>query len=241
MPKHSILVATANKKAVEYITAFFQDTESIPTIIRAKGDLPAIVACQPDYAFIESDWADKRTVTRLDEIKGQNSAFRCFGLGRKGNNKYQWDKSIEFPLDDKMFRKALYATIQFPDPVKLVAVDDEKDVLEVIQEYFEGRRDPSFQVRTAPNGLDGFKLIEDDAPHCVILDLKMPVRSGVELYRDIRRSTQKVPVIIYIDSTATEDITEIRKWGIPVFVEKGGSQSSMTDMLALVKKLVAFA
>ncbi len=83
--------------------------------------------------------------------------------------------------------------------------------------------------------------IEQDPPHCIILDIKMPVRTGVELYRDLSRSGFRIPTIIFIDSTAADDILEIRKWGAPVFIEKGGPSSSMPDMLALVKKLVAFS
>ena len=131
--------------------------------------------------------------------------------------------------------------MEFPNPTKLLIVDDEPEIIEVIEDYFEVRKDPAFQVRTAFNGLEGFKLIEQDSPHCLILDIKMPVRTGVELYRDLVKSGRRIPTIIFIDSTAADDILEIRKWGAPVFVEKGGSSSAMPDMLALVKKLVAFS
>ena len=131
--------------------------------------------------------------------------------------------------------------MELPDPIKLLIVDDEAEIIEVLQDYFEVRKDPSFQIRTAPNGLEGFKLIEQDLPHCLILDIKMPVRTGAELYRDLIRSGHRIPTVIFIDSTTADDIMEIRKWGAPVFVEKGGPSSSMPDMLALVKKLILFS
>lgn len=241
MPKRTIVIASENKKAVEYITDYFSDTESIPTVIRSKSDLPVLSSLKPDVIFFQGDWLDQRASSRLNEFKAQNPNIKYFSLGNPSSDGMSWDGKLELPIDERMFRKILLGKISLPDPIKLLITDDEVEIIEVLKDYFEVRKDPPFQVRTALNGLEAFKLVEEDQPHCIILDIKMPVRTGVECYRDLCRSGHRIPTIIFIDSTAADDILEIRKWGTPVFLEKGGPSSSMPDVLALVKKLVAFS
>jgi len=162
-------------------------------------------------------------------------------LGHPFDNDFHWDGTFEVPLEEKSFRKGLLSKIEFPEKIKILVVDDEVEIGELVQDYFGARTQPAFQIRVALNGLEGFKLALEETPHCLILDLKMPVRSGVELYQDLMRSGRRIPTVIFIDSTSADDVLEIRKWGQPVFVEKGGYYSSMPDMLALVKKMVAFS
>ena len=241
MPKQQVVVAAENQKAIEFLTAYFSDTLSVPTVIRSKAHVSRLFLSDPDFVFFEGSWSDRLTGDRLTKLKKECPKVKCFSLGSAPNGHFSWDGEIELPIEEKSFRKILFGKVRFPDPLKLMIVDDEPEVIEVIQDYFEVRRDPSFQVRTACNGLEAFKLAEQEAPHCFILDLKMPVRSGVELYRDLARSGRRIPTVIFIDSTVADDILEIRKWGAPVFVEKGGPSSAMPDMLALVKTLVAFS
>ena len=241
MPRQTILIATENNKSVEFLTAYFADTQSAPTIVRSKADFSTLSSCHPSVIFFQGDWVDPRTTSRLNHFKSALPKLKCFSLGPVSQSGFSWNGEIELPIDEKVFRKAVLSKMELPNPIKLLLVDDEVEIIEIVQDYFEVRKDPPFQVRTAHNGLEGFKLIEQDPPHCLVLDIKMPVRTGVELYRDLIRGGQRIPTIIFIDSTVADDIIEIRKWGSPVFVEKGGPSSAMPDMLALVKKLVAFS
>ena len=241
MPQQAVFIATDNKKAVEFLAAYFSETQSAPTVIRLRADLSVLFSCRVNLLFLQSDWADEKMMGKLAEFKAAHPELKCFSLGTAPKGAISWDGEIELPIEEKAFRKIILHKIGLPDPIKLVAVDDESEVIELIKDYFEPRKDPAFKLRTASNGLEGFKLIQEENPHCLILDLKMPVRSGVDLYRDLTRTGLKIPTIIYIDSTTADDVLEIRKLGNPVFVEKGGPFSSMPDMLALVKKLVAFS
>jgi CheY-like chemotaxis protein len=241
MSKRSILVSTQNQKAIEYVTTYFQDTASIPTIIRSKYDLSSLSACTPDVFFLEAEWLQKRAIKEIEDMRKRHPQVKLIALGYGGDADFKWDGRIGFPIEDKSYRNALFDVFTFPNPIKLLVVDDEPDVVEVVQDYFQARKPPLFEVRTAQNGLEGFQLVKKEAPDCMILDIKMPVRTGVELYRDVGRAGHRIPTIMFIDATASDNLREIRRWGSPVFVEKGGSQSSMPEMLALVKKLVLFA
>lgn len=241
MSRKAVFIATDNSKSAEFLTAYFSETESAPTLIRSKVDLSVLFSCKPDFLFLQGDWADQRAIIRLNRLKSEYPKLKCFSLANPRQDGFEWDSVLELPFDEKVFRKILLARVELPDPIKLLMVDDEVEIIEIMKDYLEVRTDPRLEVRIALNGLEGFKLIEQDAPHCLILDIKMPVRTGVELYRDLAKAGKRIPTVIFIDSTSADDILEIRKWGAPVFVEKGGPVSSMPDMLALVKKLVAFS
>jgi len=241
MSRKSILIASDNQQAAEFLSSYFADTQSIPTIIRSKADLSALSSCRPDVLFFQGDWVDQKMTSRLAQLKAGSGDLKSFALGPVSMDGVPWDGVLDLPIDEKLVRKTLLGKMEFPERIKLMIVDDEVEIIELLQDYFEVRTDPPFQIRTALNGLEAFKLAEQDMPHCLILDIKMPVRTGVQFYRDLIRSGHRVPTIIFIDSTSAEDILEIRKWGTPVFVEKGGPSSSMPDMLALVKKLVVFS
>jgi len=241
MPKQTVLIATANHKAIEFLTSYFADTQSVPTVIRSKSDLSAFFSCSPNLVFFDSSWVDGRSAGRLSQFQSEHPKLKSFSLGPAAREGLQWDGALELPVDERTFRRVVLPKMEYPEKIKLLIVDDEAEIIEIVQDYFEVRNDPPFQVRTAPNGLEAFKIIEKEPPHCLILDIKMPVRTGVELYRDLMRAGNRIPTVIFIDSTSADDILEIRKWGAPVFVEKGGPSSAMPDMLALVKKLVAFS
>ena len=241
MPKRFILAATENKKAIEFLTAYFTDTQSIPAVIRSRADFTDVLPNGLNFILLDPDWLDERNVNRFKELKTKHPQSKWLALGHPKIQLFQWDGEIELPIDEKQFQKIMFAHTAFPKQVKLLVVDDEPEISEMIRDYFDVRKDPEFKVQTALNGLEGFKLIQKEEPNCLILDIKMPVKTGVDLYRDLIRSGRRIPTIIFIDSTAAEDILEIRKYGSPAFVEKGGNHSSMPEMLSLVKKLVAFS
>ena len=82
------------------------------------------------------------------------------------------------PLDD--------APADEPGPVRtVVLVEDQPDALRMMQLLLE--RD-GVTVHTAANGADGVALIEKVRPDLALVDLGLPVMSGFELARRIRRN-----------------------------------------------------
>ena len=111
----------------------------------------------------------------------------------------------------------------------------------MVRDYFESRTRPSFDVNYAENGEKGLQMILNQTPNIVILDVKMPVKDGREVYREIKRRGISIPVIIFFDAISGEEISEIHKIGRPAIAEKGSQQSSPSELMALVKKMIYFA
>ena len=77
-------------------------------------------------------------------------------------------------------------------PKRILVVDDEAVVAEVVEQYL--RRD-GFDVRTAGTGLSGLMLAEEWAPDLVVLDVMLPELDGLEVCKRLRRDSA-VPIIM---------------------------------------------
>ena len=80
--------------------------------------------------------------------------------------------------------------------MKILIVDDEQDLLDSLAEFFQ---DEGFSVATARNGAEALaQLGNGDLPAVVILDLLMPVMSGIQVYETMQKDPRlaKLPVVV---------------------------------------------
>ena len=77
---------------------------------------------------------------------------------------------------------------------RIVAIDDESDFVETLKDYFELR---NYEIDVASKAVDGIELISAKDPDVVILDLKMPGLSGLEVLEKIKDHI----VFQYVDET----------------------------------------
>ncbi|MDI6776944.1 MAG: response regulator [Syntrophales bacterium] len=81
-------------------------------------------------------------------------------------------------------------------PRKAVVIDDEEDLTIYFSSILE---ENGFSVRTANNAEDGERLIREDPPDLICLDLLMPGKTGINLFLRLRRQDgvfKNIPLII---------------------------------------------
>src|SRR5918994_4114739 len=88
---------------------------------------------------------------------------------------------------------------------KILVVDDEQSVVEVLSEYFSGQ---GYTVRTASNGQEALTTFPEFRPSVMLLDIRMPGLDGVEVLRRLRAIDKTVAVIMV---TANEDVELARE------------------------------
>lgn len=78
---------------------------------------------------------------------------------------------------------------------KILVVDDEMDIRIFISTLLETN---GFKPIVAKDGEEGLKMVQENKPDCVILDVMMPKESGLKLYREIKsnEATKHIPVIM---------------------------------------------
>ena len=79
-----------------------------------------------------------------------------------------------------------------PDPHRILLVDDEPRVREVVAAYL--LRD-GYRVQTAADGDSAIRYLAEFKPDLVVLDLMLPMVSGFDVLREIRRNGD-LPVIL---------------------------------------------
>ena len=75
---------------------------------------------------------------------------------------------------------------------KILVVDDEPQIVKVLKAYLEKA---GFQVATAMDGMTALTVFDQEKPDFVILDLNLPAMDGIEVCREIRRSSN-TPILM---------------------------------------------
>lgn len=78
---------------------------------------------------------------------------------------------------------------------RILCVEDEQEMIDLIR-LILGRR--GFDVQGADGGVEGLRLIRQDLPDLVLLDLMMPDMDGWEVYQQMKadEKTRRIPVIV---------------------------------------------
>jgi two-component system response regulator AtoC len=101
--------------------------------------------------------------------------------------------------------------------LRVLLVDDEKDITEVIQDRLEAY---GFSVVTAPTGMEALKTLSMERFDGIFLDVKMPEMGGIEALEEIRKKDKKIPIIIITSSSTRESAIEALAKGANDFVLK---------------------
>lgn len=100
----------------------------------------------------------------------------------------------------------------------LLIIDDEVDLLEKIEFILEDYAD---EIYTAENFEQAFDLLENhDDICCVITDVNMPKKSGVEILKEARQKSIKIPFIFYSGRGDDVSMLESSNYGTYDFIMK---------------------
>lgn len=77
----------------------------------------------------------------------------------------------------------------------ILCVEDEPEMIDLMR-LILGRR--GFEVKGAAGGIEGLKMIRQEPPDLILLDLMMPDMDGWEVYQQIKadEKTKNIPVIV---------------------------------------------
>jgi len=111
---------------------------------------------------------------------------------------------------------------------RLLFVDDEPLILEVLREHFKGEYD----VETALNGADALGAIIRARPDVVMLDITMPRMNGIEVLKDIKQIDDSIAVIMVTANEQVSLAAEALKLGAFGYVPKPFDFRYLDHMLA---------
>ena len=118
---------------------------------------------------------------------------------------------------------------------RVLIIDDDTKLRKLLHEYLE---ENGFQVFSLEDGSEALPTIEKISPDIVILDVMMPGIGGLELLRQMRRSSANMatPVLIVSVLADRETVERCRDAGADGHLAKPVEERKLT---AAVRKLLA--
>lgn len=97
---------------------------------------------------------------------------------------------------------------------KLLIVDDEAHIRMLIGQTLEDLEDEGVEFLTAENGEEALKLIQEESPQLVFLDVMMPKMNGMEVCRRVKKELGLTNVFIVLLTAKGQELD--RQKGIEV-------------------------
>src|ERR1700693_1427290 len=98
----------------------------------------------------------------------------------------------------------------------LLIIDDEKNVRESLIVTLKGR----YETTTAENGAEGLKLLAEQEPDLVLLDLTMPGMNGLEVLKEAKKTRPRIPVIMLTAVQMVKSAVQAMKSGAADYLTK---------------------
>ncbi|TKJ42323.1 hypothetical protein CEE37_01185 [candidate division LCP-89 bacterium B3_LCP] len=100
---------------------------------------------------------------------------------------------------------------------RVLIVDDEEEICELLSGFLESQEYETFQATT---GADAITLLKEARPHILLLDIRMPEMNGVEILRKIRSIDNEICIIMITGYHDVEIAQETLKLGASDFITK---------------------
>src|SRR5881398_984356 len=75
----------------------------------------------------------------------------------------------------------------------ILIVDDDRSIRELLSMHLEER---GFGVLSAATGADGFRLASESSPSAIVLDMRLPDASGIDLIPELKKRAAETPVLM---------------------------------------------
>lgn len=114
---------------------------------------------------------------------------------------------------------------------KIVVVDDDEDMIMLIELVLAKM---GHEVHTAANGLIGLDVCLRERPDLAIVDINMPVMTGLDMLKILRGSDElcDLPVILVTAMSLDDDIEAGRRAGANDYVTKPFRPTGLVERVA---------
>lgn len=123
----------------------------------------------------------------------------------------------------------------FYKTLNILCVEDEEEMLNVYRNLFS---DIFQHVYTSVNGKDGLKKFKQESIDIVLADHSMPVYTGLEMIRDIRKIDHGVPIILVTALENVEVLKEALELHVTSFMSKPFTKEMLLNVFSLAVKSV---
>ena len=99
----------------------------------------------------------------------------------------------------------------------VMVVDDEVDILTCLDEALSAE---GYRVTAVASGAEALDLLAREVPDLIILDLRMPQISGIEVLKELRAKHPELPIVVCTGLSGYRDDFEVVTSNVAAFLEK---------------------
>jgi len=121
-----------------------------------------------------------------------------------------------------------------PDKTILI-VDDDLEFCKMLSQYLTGK---GFFVHVAHNGEEGLRIIHESVPDLILLDVKMPKKSGFELLQELKANPAhaKIPIIMLTGERKRDSLEKGLTLGADFYIPKPFTLENLMDFVDNILK-----
>ena len=119
-------------------------------------------------------------------------------------------------------------------PIKILIIEDDREILEVVMMGFEIRW-PALDLVWSRLGTDGAELVKSERPDVVILDLGLPDINGFDVLKEIR-AFSRVPILILTVRSDEDDVARAMALGANDYMTKPFNQAELQARVEALAK-----
>lgn len=128
----------------------------------------------------------------------------------------------------KDYSYSIYRDQEFKLPPKVLLVDDEKEFVLTLSERLISRNVGSYAVYGGQEALD---FISDDQPDVMVLDLKMPGISGMEVLKQTKKQNPNIEIIILTGHGSEKDKENCMELGAFAYLQKPTDIQTLSETI----------
>ena len=117
---------------------------------------------------------------------------------------------------------------------KILIVDDEEHIIELIKFNLENA---GYETLTATNGIDALRIIREESPRLILLDIMLPGMDGYDICKEIRKDNIIANIPVIMITAKGEEVDKILglELGADDYITK---PFSIRELIARVKALI---
>ncbi len=138
----------------------------------------------------------------------------------------------------KDYHVSVYRAQEFSLPPKVLLVDDEQEFVQTLSDRLNTRNYGSYPVF---DGAQALELLDHETPDVIVLDLKMPGMSGIELLFQAKVVKPEIEIIILTGHGSEEDEKKCMELGAYAYLQKPVDIAQLTATIDQAYKKVAAA
>jgi len=120
-------------------------------------------------------------------------------------------------------------------PISLFLIEDEELVCELLAEFLSAEEDINY-LGEARDGATAIRMCRELKPEMIILDLRLPEISGLDVLKILHQELPNTKVIIFTGSLSEETLHTTLKNGAIAYVEKAYGLEELQKAIAAAKK-----